>query len=176
MRRRVFIITGAMAAGKSTVAKALAVRLQRSAHVGGDAFLDMIVNGRAVMGPTLDAEARRQLTLRQVIAADVVRHYHAADFDVVYQDILVGDDLADMVARLAELDPTVVVLAPTAATLAKRDAERPKTGYAADFPPTVLDDALRLHTPRIGTWIDSSEMSVDEVVATILAINHPQEQ
>ena len=142
MRRRVFIITGD-GRGKISIAKALAVRLQRSAHVG-DAFLDMIVNGRAVMGPTLDAEARRQLTLRQVIAADVVRHYHAADFDVVYQDILVGDDLADMVARLAELDPTVVVLAPTAATLAKRDAEDQKPATQRT-PPTVLDDALRLH-------------------------------
>ncbi|MFC0009526.1 hypothetical protein [Devosia nitrariae] len=59
-----FIITGAMAAGKSTVAKARVQRFPRSAHVGGDAFLRMIVNGGAVMGPVLKAEARAQLTRR----------------------------------------------------------------------------------------------------------------
>ena len=170
MTQPLFIITGAMAAGKSTIAKALVQRFEKSAHVGGDAFLRMIAKGGAVMGPVLDAEARAQLTLRQEIAAEVARRYHAAGFAVVYQDILIGQDLVDAVARLADLEPRVVVLAPSVAVLAARDAARSKTGYGAHFPPDVLAEALARQTPReIGRWIDSSAMSVDQVVETILA-------
>jgi chloramphenicol 3-O-phosphotransferase len=170
MTQPLFIITCAMAAGKSTIAKALVQRFEKSAHVGGDAFLRMIARGGAVMGPVLDAEARAQLTLRQEIAAEVARRYHASGFAVVYQDILIGQDLVDAVARLADLEPRVVVLAPSVAALAARDAARSKTGYGDHFPPDVLAKALAAQTPRdIGQWIDSSAMSVDQVVEAILA-------
>jgi len=163
-----YVITGAMAAGKSTVAKALVQRFDKSAHVGGDAFLRMIVKGAAVMGPVLDTEARAQLTLRQEIAADVVRRYHDAGFTVVYQDILIGQDLIAAVGRLADLAPRVVVLAPDPQTLAKRDAARAKTGYVPGFPPEVLSTALANETPRIGLWLDTSHLDVEETVAAIL--------
>ena len=48
MTQPLFIITGAMAAGKSTIAKALVQRFEKSAHVGGDAFLRMIGKGGAL--------------------------------------------------------------------------------------------------------------------------------
>ena len=169
MTQPLFIITGAMAAGKSTIAKALVQRFDKSAHVGGDAFLRMIVKGGAVMGPVLDAEARAQLTLRQEIAAEVARRYHAAGFAVVYQDILIGADLIAAVERLRDLAPRVVILAPSIATLAQRDRDRAKTGYGDGFPPDVLAEALARDTPRdIGLWLDTSAMSVDEVVEAIL--------
>lgn len=44
---RVIVITGAMAAGKSTVAEAQARRLPASAYIRGDVFRKMIVSGRA---------------------------------------------------------------------------------------------------------------------------------
>lgn len=168
MTQSLFIITGAMAAGKTTVANALARRFPRSALVGGDVFRRMIINGAAAMGPTLDAEARAQLTLRQVIATDAVRRYFEAGFTVVYQDILIGHDLVAAVERLRDLDPRVVVLAPSAEVLGQRDRDRPKTGYSETFPPSVLADALARETPRIGQWIDSSAMDVEQVVETVL--------
>lgn len=163
-----FVITGAMAAGKTTVAKALAQRFPRSVIVGGDVFRRMIVNGAAVMGPTLDAEARAQLTLRQVIATDAVRRYRESGFTVVYQDILIGQDLVAVVERLADLDPRIVVLAPSAEVLAQRDRDRAKSGYSDSFPPAVLAEALARETPHIGRWIDSSAMDVEQVVDAIL--------
>lgn len=170
MSAPVFLITGAMAAGKSTIAKALVQRLPRSAYVAGDVFRRMIINGSAVMGPVLDIEARHQLTLRQEISTDVVRRYHSAGFAVVYQDILIGRDLTNAVDRLADLDPKVVVLSPSVDVLALRDRDRPKTGYSAGFPPSVLANALASETPKIGTWIDNSCMTVKEVVERILAL------
>ncbi|BBD37194.1 phosphotransferase [Aminobacter sp. Y103A] len=163
-----FVITGAIAAGKTTVAKALAQRFPRSAVVGGDVFRRMIVNGAAVMGPMLDAEARAQLTLRQVIATDAVRRYRDAGFTVVYQDILIGQDLVAAVERLADLDPRVVVLAPSAEVLAQRDRDRAKTGYSDHFPPAILAEALARETQHLGRWIDSSAMDVEQVVDAIL--------
>lgn len=166
---RLFIITGAMAAGKSTVAQAVAEALPKSVHLRGDVFRKMIVGGAAVMGPVLDPEALAQLKLRHDLACDAARRYHAAGFSVVYQDILIGQHLIEVVARLADLDPRVVVLAPDAETLARRDRDRAKTGYGDGFPPSVLADALVRETTGIGLWIDSSGMSVDDVVACILA-------
>ena len=169
MTQHLFIITGAMAAGKSTIAQTLAERLPKSVHLRGDVFRKMIVNGAAEMGPELSAEARAQLALRQALACEAARHYHAAGFAVVYQDILIGPALTAVADRLADLKPRIVVLAPRADVLAQRDRERGKTGYGEGFPPDVLAGALARETPRIGQWIDSSAMTADQVVATILA-------
>jgi hypothetical protein len=158
-----------MAAGKSTVCEALAQHFKRSVHLRGDIFRKMIVNGEADMGPVLTPEARAQLTLRHEIACDAVRRYCEADFAVVYQDVLVGPDLELVVARLTDLDPRVVVLVPDAQTLAERDSGRAKTGYGSDFPPSVLVNAFAHETPRMGLWIDSSKMTVGDVVERILA-------
>ena len=44
---QLILITGIMAAGKSTVAQHLAERLPNSVHLRGDVFRRMMVNGRA---------------------------------------------------------------------------------------------------------------------------------
>ena len=168
MTAPLYIITGAMAAGKSTIAKALVQRFDKSAHVGGDAFLRMIAKGGAIMGPVLDDEAMAQLHLRQDIAMDAVRRFVGAGFTTVYQDILIGADFVRITTALADLAPRIVVLNPNIETLAQRDADRHKTGYGEHFQPNVLADALRAETPRQGLWLDTSAMSVDSVVEDIL--------
>jgi len=172
MQPCVFIITGAMASGKSTIAMALAKRFKRSAYVEGDCFLRMMINGRATMGPVLDTEAQAQLRLRQELAMDAVTRLVESGFTVVYEDILIGSNLMSAVERLAAFAPHVIVLSPSSQVLAKRDQERSKTGYSVSFPPDILANALLCETPRIGTWIDNSEMSVDDVVEQIMAA-HP---
>src|ERR671920_162313 len=96
---RVIVITGAMAAGKSTVADLLAERLPRSVHVRGDLFRRMVVNGRADMGPDASAEALAQLHLRYELAAYTADRYAAASFDVVLQDVVIGPELTGFVQR-----------------------------------------------------------------------------
>ncbi|MGE0238146.1 MAG: AAA family ATPase [Parvibaculaceae bacterium] len=165
----VFIITGAMAAGKSTVAEALARRLPKSVHLRGDVFRRMIVNGAAPMGAVLSEDGLAQLELRQRLACQAARAYAQAGFAVVYQDILIGEALARVAESLADLAPRVVVLDPRPDILGKRAAERQKRGYDENFRPEVLAQALARETPRLGLWIDSSEMTADEVVERILA-------
>ncbi|MEU7996347.1 AAA family ATPase [Micromonospora sp. NPDC049060] len=60
----VVLISGIMAAGKSTVADALARRLPRSVHLRGDVFRRMVVSGREEMTAQPSPEAWRQLRLR----------------------------------------------------------------------------------------------------------------
>jgi chloramphenicol 3-O-phosphotransferase len=164
----VILVTGNMAAGKSSVAQALAERIPKSVHLRGDLFRRMIVNGQAAMDVTLSAEAQQQLLLRYQIAADVAKSYLGAGFTIVYQDIIIGSALADALASF-EHDPlAVVVLCPRPDVIAAREAARAKTGYSDQAAIQAFDRILREQTPRIGYWLDSSELTVAETVETIL--------
>ncbi len=165
---RVIMVTGAMAAGKSTVANLLAERLPRSVHVRGDLFRRMVVNGRAEMGPEASPEALAQLRLRYELAAYTADRYAAAGFDVVLQDVVIGPELTDFMDRIATPDRYLVVLAPSVAALERRERERAKTGYTG-FSPADLDRVVRDDTPRLGYWLDSSDLTPDETVDAILA-------
>jgi chloramphenicol 3-O-phosphotransferase len=158
------LITGLMAAGKSTVAQALAERLPRSVHLRGDLFRRMIVSGRAEMGFELSEEALAQLRLRYRLAAMVAGEYLAAGFTVVYQDIIIGQGLAEILPLYAQQPLYLVVLCPSPAAIAAREAARPKTGYGDLAWIEQFDQVLRTKTPQLGLWVDSSDLTVDETV------------
>lgn len=165
----VIVITGVMAAGKSTVAQALAERLPRSAHVRGDVFRRMIVGGRAEVTRELSPESVRQLELRHRLAAQVADGYAEAGFTAVLQDIALGDELLSLVRAVRTRPRFVVVLAPRADVVAHREARRAKTGYAGDWNVAELDRALREETPRLGLWLDTSDLTPTSTVDAILA-------
>jgi predicted kinase len=164
----IIIITGNMAAGKSSVAQALAERLPRSVHLRGDSFRRMIVNGQATMDFELSAEAQRQLRLRYQIAAAAARLYLQAGFTVVYQDIIIGPALAEVLAYYQHVSPALVVLCPRPEIVAAREAARGKTGYSDQDAVYTFDRVLRAETARLGYWLDSSDLSVAETVDDIL--------
>lgn len=165
----IVVITGIMAAGKSTVAQALAERLDASVHLRGDVFRRMIVNGQAAITPDTWKEAERQLHLRYRLATDAARTYAGSGFTVVYQDVIIGRDV-ELVRGFLDDTPGsvfVVVLTPDPAVAARRDHARPKTGYV-DWTPEDLDRALRTETPPIGLWLDTSNLTVDQTVDAII--------
>lgn len=164
---RTILITGIMAAGKSTVAQHLAERLPRSVHVRGDVFRRMIVNGRAEMGFELSSEAYDQLRLRYRVAAAAAELYLHAGFTVVYQDIIIGRALAEVVQYYQHHPLYVVVLCPSPSVVAARDAGRGYKGYR-DSAVTDFDCVLRTETPRLGLWLDSSDLTVTETVDRII--------
>lgn len=164
----IILITGIMASGKSTVAQALAERLPKSVHLRGDIFRRMIVNGRLEMTPDAPEAAFKQLQLRYELAASAADLYCNAGFTVVYQDVILGPILSDVVTRLKRnRRVAVIVLAPSPEVVAQREAGRGKTGYG-EWTPAMLDHGLRADTPRIGLWLDTSALSVDETVDAIL--------
>ncbi|WP_184539617.1 AAA family ATPase [Micromonospora polyrhachis] len=164
----VVLITGIMAAGKSTVAQELASRLPRSVHLRGDVFRRMIINGRVEMTPETEAEAVRQLHLRYTLAANAADTYFAAGFTVVLQDVVLGADLALLVDTIRSRPLLVVALTPRPEVVALREQERSKTGYG-EWTPQQLDAGLRTETPRLGLWLDTSEQTPAQTVDEILA-------
>ena len=164
----VVLISGIMAAGKSTVAELLARRLPRAVHLRGDVFRRMIVSGRAEMTAQLSDEAWRQLRLRYDLAASAADRYAAAGFTVVLQDVVLGAELPAVVDRIRHRPLAVVVLAPRADVVAARERDRPKQGYG-DWPVADLDAEFRADTPRIGLWLDTSAQTPEETVDEILA-------
>lgn len=164
----ILVVTGIMAAGKSTVAQALAERLPRAVHLRGDVFRRMIVSGRVEVTPDLPAEAMRQLDLRHELAATVAGRYAEAGFAVIWQDVILGPTLARVVELLRGRSFGIVVLCPSPEAVAEREAGRAKTGYGA-WTPADLDRGLRADTPRLGLWLDSSGLTVGETVDAILA-------
>jgi predicted kinase len=165
---RVILLTGNMAAGKLSVAQALAERLPRSVHLRGDLFRRLIVNGRAEMDFVLSDEAARQLDLRYRLAASAARLYLEAGFTVVVQDIVIGPALA-RVAGLYDgpsASPSSCC-APGPDVVAARDAARAKTGYPDPDAVLAFDHVLREQTPRLGWWLDTSDLSVEQTVERI---------
>jgi ribose 1,5-bisphosphokinase PhnN len=165
---QLILITGIMAAGKSTVAQHLAERLPKSVHLRGDVFRRMIVNGRAEMHHPLSPEADAQLRLRYRIAAITAELYLQAGFSVVYQDIILGHHLTEVGQYYQHHPLHVVVLCPTPAVVTAREAGRSKTGYRG-IAVTDLDRALRTGTPRLGLWLDSSTLTAAQTADYILA-------
>lgn len=166
-RPKLILITGIMAAGKSSVAQAVAERLPQSVHLRGDVFRRMIVNGQAAMSPTPTQAARSQLLLRYRLAADATDSYLRAGFSVVYQDVILGEDLARVISSLQPWPVHVVVLCPGSEVVAARAEARGKAGYGS-FSVAELDAVLRQRTPRLGLWLDTSDLSVTQSAAAVL--------
>jgi predicted kinase len=164
----IILITGNMASGKSSVAQALAERLPKSVHLRGDLFRRMIVNGQAAMGFQLSADAAQQLQLRYDLAVATAKRYAQAGFTVVYQDILIGPALPAVLASFEPLVPLVVVLCPRADVVAAREGARGKTGYADQAAVDAFDRVLRAETPRVGYWLDTSDLTLAETVDAIV--------
>jgi pimeloyl-ACP methyl ester carboxylesterase len=164
---RLLLITGIMAAGKSTMAQHVAESMPRSVHLHGDAFRRMIINGRAEMGLELSSEAQAQLQPRYALSASVAANYLDAGFSVVYQDIILGDDLRQAVLRLQRYIPHVVVLCPRPDVVTAREAGRAKTGYG-ELSVTDFDAMMHRVTPRIDLWLDTSEQSAVQSTALFL--------
>lgn len=163
----IWLITGIMASGKSTVAQLLAERLDKAAHLRGDVFRRMIVSGREEMTPQPNGEALRQLRLRYKIAANVADTYFQSGFSVVLQDVILGPELAQLVAIIHAKPLYVIVLAPSVEVVEAREQARGKVGYGA-WSAADLDRVLRVDTPKIGIWIDSTHQTPEETVDEII--------
>ena len=175
--RKVVLITGMQAAGKSTIAPQLAARLgPPAATVDGDVFYHAVVAGAAWMTPEPSDEAVRQLRLRYDASALVARHYLEAGFDFVCSDIMMGEDVTRWLDSLTDVaEPHLVVLTPSVDAIIERELARGSDSYR-DWQPAggTLADAVKAlqtgltTTPRRGLWLDTTDQTAEETVTTIL--------
>ena len=162
-----FVISGTQGAGKSTVAQALARRFERGAWVSADALQRMIVaGGRWPEGAEMSSDAERQLALRLTHACLLGRSFVAAGISAVIDDIVIGDRLDALLHELAGTPFVFVMLRPRLEVVRAREATR---GTALWEQWEWLDDVIEHKTPRVGLWLDTSDLSVEQTVDAIVA-------
>lgn len=164
------VVTGIMAAGKSTIARLLTQRFARGVHIEADTLQRMIVSGGVWVSQPgePEGEAAQQLRLRLKHMCLLGRSFLEAGFTVVLDDLIMGERYKHLQEELQGLPFSLVVLAPRVEVVARqRDVNRSKNpqghGWAA-----YLDHALRTTMAGLGLWIDTSEQTPEETVEQIL--------
>ena len=175
--RKVVMITGMQAAGKTTVGSLLASHLTAPAAVfDGDIFYRMVKSGNVDYTPIPSPEALRQVRLRYATAGLVAQNYADNGFDFVYTDIVLGNDVTQWMESLRNVERHLIVLTPSTQVIAGRELARGGGNSYRDWqePGMTLESAIRKmqemlqETPRRGLWINSDGQSPNETVEEIL--------
>jgi hypothetical protein len=146
-RGRLFVVTGAEADTRASLAVAMAARLDRSVTVDCSVFDRMIVSGHEPEpeDPTSAQKAQlghiRQRLLRWSAGLATAETYQLEGFDAVVTDDLRGSRLEDFLDLAA---PESVLL-------------------------VVLDDGSDLETPRWGLWVRSPGRPAAELADVVLS-------
>jgi hypothetical protein len=162
-----WLITGIPGAGKSTVARLLAQRLPKSAHVEGDHLGAMVVGGRVYPGEQPEDEAIRQIHLNQRNQCLLARSFAESGFVPVLDYVVTTrNGVEGYRHRLAPLDLHLVVLHPGKEAALQRDRDRPEKTVAAPF--LYLEDQMVRELTGVGLWIEGAGLTADQTVDRIL--------
>lgn len=167
LKRGIYIITGIMASGKSTVAQLLAEQFYKGVHVHGDIFRKMIVKGNIDMTPDYSQSALEQLMLRYNMAAKVADMYYKAGFSVVLQDTYLGKEVNSFLSAFESKPIYFITLNPNINAVIEREKGRNKTGYTT-WEVEALHKVLINENPKKGLWIDSSNITAEETLLEIV--------
>ena len=174
MTEPIFVITGQLSAGKSTVARALLDRFAFGYHIDVDGIREMVTSG---LSSPLEwtEETSRQFALAIRASAALARVYADAGFAVAIEGGI-DPELAESALEEHGLRERMigVVLHPRLDVALDRNRSR----QTKAFDTSVLEDAMRLidadvarDAARPGWYaVDNSDESVESTVDRVLSI------
>lgn len=162
------MISGVPGAGKTTVARLLALRLPRAAHIEADEIQNLIVSGGLHPQEKPRHEAERQLRLRTTNVSLLADSFATASVVPVIDDTVVTlNRVLDYFGDLRTRPLRLVLLAPPLEVALARDRAR---GYKqVGHLWAHLDGEMRRDLLGVGLWIDTAELTPEETVESILA-------
>lgn len=165
------VISGPSAAGKTTIAREIAGRLDRAIHIDGDVIQNTVVAGSIRMEVPPPPGALDQLRLRFRAALAVANLYRDAGFDAILSDNFFGEEARRFLTIALDVHRSrsvhFVMLNPTIDAIRDRYRQRPGGGYTPTLTPQVLKQAVE-QTIHVGLWLDTSLQTAEETALEIL--------
>ncbi len=169
----VFLVSGPVGAGKTTVARRLAERLPLAAHIESDRFQNLIVSGGLHPHQEPRKEALRQLHVRTRNVSLVADNFFRSGITPVIDDVIVyRERLQEYVALIHSRPLALVMLAPPLQVSLARDAARTEKNVGHIW--GHLDGVMRQELTGTGLWIDNSGLSPNQTVDVILERIRPE--
>ena len=173
MNSPVFVLSGPPASGKSTVAPVLLQRFPHGYHIPVDTLRNWVVSGISDPIGSWGDETERQFRLARQGAAQLAVTYAEAGFAVAIDDVITPEHFqAHYAPHFGDIQPRQIMLLPKPGIALERNARRKKDMHTSQL--NDLITAWHSHVRQFDLvslgWhvIDSSDLSVDETVSTIL--------
>ena len=156
------LLTGPTAAGKNTIARALAMRCERCAVVDFDLIRVMFVNPHCP--PWMGEEGHAQAILGAELASRVALGFHHAGWKVVLLDVITNDVYPAYAKALEAVPFTVVQILPALDENQRR--------FDARGPVLTQDEFVRVHERQrqfryASRVIDNTRLAAEIVAAEL---------
>ncbi len=163
-KQGVVIVSGVPGAGKTSVARLLARRSVKAAHIEADALQKMIVAGGLWPGERPTDEGYRQLSLRARNSSLLADSFFRSGFTAVIDDIVIGTRIDEYLGYLTSSPVYFVLLQPRLDVLKQRNELRDKADV---FHQSVELYEVANKAAEVGLVIDNSEQDVEATVHEI---------
>jgi predicted kinase len=163
------IVTGAPAAGKSTVSTLAARQLPRAARIKGDDVYEMILSGQVRFNGRPPEEAARQGDLCNRNMCALANNFIDFGF-TVFVDTVIADraELDDFRRLLAPRPVRLVILAPGPQVCRHRNVTRDPDEYFAFDGYERLEADMRRDIAEFGWWFDTAALTPEETATRVV--------